>query len=441
MDYERQVKAIAKYFEDNEKEIKDFKMGLEIEHFIIDKDSFRTISYYEEKGTVDTLEQMLQYGWEGIYEGDNILGLKKNGTTITLEPGSQFELSIRPEKHIFDLERDYFNFLNEVLPILDRKNQALITTGYQPESSISDIKIIPKKRYSYMYEYFKDKGTHAHNMMKGTASLQLSVDYNSEKDFVKKFRVASAISPVIYQMFDNAYYFEGGVWDKSSLRSYIWENCDKDRCGIVDVALDKSFGYEKYAEYILNRPPIFIDNGKEVYFTKDKLTKDIFDPDKYSTQELEHILTMFFPDVRAKKYIEIRMMDGVPYPLNFSAVALWKGIIYDEENLNKIYEYVDDISIEDVNKAKKDIVEKGLYGKLRDETVYEIGKRLIELSKSGLRENELKYILPLEEMFNEKMTPRGKTEKRAYLGKKKALDWCILNNLIEVKDNGHEEIN
>ena len=94
MDYERQVKAIDKYFEDNEKEIKDFKMGLEIEHFIIDKDSFRTISYYEEKGTVDTLEQMLQYGWEGIYEGDNILGLKKNGTTITLEPVSYTHLTL-----------------------------------------------------------------------------------------------------------------------------------------------------------------------------------------------------------------------------------------------------------------------------------------------------------------------------------------------------------
>lgn len=441
MDYASQVKEIAKYFRNNEKETKNFRIGLEIEHFIIDKSSLRTISYYENQGTVDTLEQMTQNGWEGIYEGNNILGLKRDGNTITLEPGSQFELSIKPEKQIEDLEKEYFKFLNEVVPILDRKNQGLITTGYQPDSSISDIKIIPKKRYSYMYNYFKDKGTHAHNMMKGTASLQISFDYRSEEDFIKKFKVASALSPAIYAIFDNAYYFEGGVWNKHNLRAYIWENCDKDRCGVVDVAFDKSFGYEKYAEYILNRPPIFIDDGKEVYFTGNKLSKDIISQNGYSMQELEHILTMFFPDVRAKKYVEIRMMDGVPYPLNFAAVALWKGIIYDDENLNKVYKYIEDIDIEDVNNAKKDIIENGLDGKLKDETVHEIAKRLIEISKTGLRENEAKYLVPLEKMVNAKITPREKTKEKASLGKSEALDWCILNNLVEVNNDGYEEIN
>jgi glutamate--cysteine ligase len=112
LDYASQVKEIAKYFRNNEKETKNFRIGLEIEHFIIDKSSLRTISYYENQGTVDTLEQMTQNGWEGIYEGNNILGLKRDGNTITLEPGSQFELSIKPEKQIEDLEKEYFKFLN-----------------------------------------------------------------------------------------------------------------------------------------------------------------------------------------------------------------------------------------------------------------------------------------------------------------------------------------
>ncbi len=426
--YKKQVEEIAKYFKDNEKEEKDFKIGVEFEHFIIDKDTLETISYYGPGGVEETLNEMLPMGWEGNYEGGHLLGLSRDGNFVALEPGSQFELSVRPEKNIEDIKKIYFDFLNEVIPILEKKNQVLINTGYQPETKIADIKRIPKKRYKYMYEYFKTRGSHAHNMMKGTGALQASFDYSSEEDYAKKLKVASSLSPVMYAMFDNTFYFEQKPQlEKRNLRSFIWENCDSDRCGVVDGVLDKVFEYKDYAEYVLNGPPIFIDDGKSLYYTGAKKYKEIFDPNNYTIEELEHVLTMFFLDVRCKKYIEIRVFDSIPYPLNFAAVALWKGIFYNENNLNKVHKYVENITTEDINKSKMEIIDKGLDAKLGKNYIHEISKELITISKTELTKDEIKYIEPLEEMINEKKTPYDITKEKYKLGKKEALDWCIID--------------
>lgn len=236
----------------------------------------------------------------------------------------------------------------------------------------------------------------------------------------------------MYALFDNAFYFEGGIWERHNLRSYIWENCDKERSGIVKGTFDRDFGYRKYAEYILNGPPIFMDDGKKVYATGDKLFREIFDPEAYSIEELEHGLTMFFPDVRTKKYVEIRMMDAVPYPYNLAAIALWKGILYNEDNLELVYNYIRDIDMEDIDRSKEDILKRGLNAKLKDDTIFEIAKWLIEISKSKLGE-ESKYILPLEEMVMAKKNPYEMIKEKDHLGKRAALEWCILSNIQGVK--------
>lgn len=433
MDYNRQLEEIINYFEKSEKKVEDFKIGVEFEHFVIDLDSYETISYYGDGGVAETLKDLEEIGYTGVYENDYILGLTKGEKVITLEPGSQFELSIVAKKELKDLEREYLEFLKDIIPILEKKNQGLMTTGYHPVTKIDDIKLLPKKRYDYMFEYFKKRGSHAHNMMKGTAALQVSLDFKSEEDFKKKFKVLNALSPVLYALFENAYYFEGEPWDVHNIRSFIWINCDIHRSGIVDGALEDDFGYKSYAEYILNRPAIFNYKDGEYIFTDEKLVRDILDPENYKEEELEHLLSMFFPDVRTKRYVEVRMMDSIPYPLNFSAMAFLVGLIYDEDNLNRIFKDMKDLTIEEVNKTKEDMVQLGVKAKLGDRTILEIGKKLVKLARTGLKEEDKRYLDPLEEMLNRGQTLYEITKEKSQYGKKESLKSNLLNNLPEVK--------
>lgn len=431
MDYQRQIEEISNYIKSGEKGNAELMLGLEFEHVIVDKETLESISYYGEGGVAETLKELEAKGWASTYEGEYILGLDKGNKSITLEPGSQFELSLKTETAIKGVEREYLEFLKELVPILESKGQVIMALGYHPVTKIDEIKILPKKRYDYMFNYFKKTGTHAHNMMKGTAALQISMDYRDEADYRKKYKVINALSPVIYGIFENARYFEGETRDKHAIRAFIWENTDKQRSGIVPGALDEDFSYEKYAEFILNNPPILEMKDGLALSTGDKKVRELFDPENYDIKELEHFLTMFFPDVRTKRFMEIRMMDSIPYPLNFTAIAMWKGILYNEENLDEIYEFIKDITIEDVNKAKHEMMDIGILANLKEKSLLEIGKWLVQLAKKGLAKDEVEYIYPLESMLAQGKNPYMITKERESEGKKSALEWCVLNDIVK----------
>ncbi len=433
MDFNRQVEELVKYIKSGEKDCKNTRIGIELEHFVIDNETLRTVSYYGENGVASVLKDLEEKGWKGSYEGQYILGVSKGDKVISLEPGSQLELSINAKDKISELEEEYLDFLGEIIPVLNARGYSLIATAYHSETKIEEIKLLPKKRYDYMFDYFKTRGKNAHNMMKGTASLQMSIDYSSEEDYRKKFRVANALAPVLHALFDNGYYFEGKPWGKYNLRTQIWNNCDSHRCGTVEGALDDDFGYGRYAEYILNRPAILLIKNGETIFTGGQKIKEFFDPENYDLGEVDHLLTMFFPDARTKKYIEIRMIDAIPYPLNFAAISLLKGLFYNQESLDSLYDYIKDISLDDVAKAKESIIENGLRGTLKGQNMVDFGKYLVGLAKKGLSQDEIHYIEPLEEMLAKGINPYEVTKSRAGLGKKESLEWSILNKIVEGK--------
>lgn len=432
MRYEKQIEVFKNYFKNGEEKKEDYKLGIEFEHFIIDEESLESISYYGKDGVGETLKDLEGVGYEGVYEGGYILELHKGKKHITTEPGSQLEISIDANIDIKFLEEEYLDFLGDIIPILERKNQSLITVGYHPVTKIDEIKLLPKKRYDFMYNYFAESGgTHAHNMMKGTAALQIVIDYSSEEDYIRKFKIINALTPPLYALFENAFYFEGEEAPYHNMRSYIWENCDKDRSGSVPSSLDEDFGYRKYAEYILEKTPIFIMEDGEAVSAEGKTVKELLDPDNYTAEEVEHYLTMFFPDVRTKDYIEIRMMDSVPYPLNIAALALFKGLLYNEENLEKLSQYIEGITIEDVETTKAEMMVEGLDAKLKGETLLEIVRYLVKLASQGLSEEDRKYLEPLEELAKEGKSPYERIKERSSKGRKEALKPCILNSLLE----------
>ncbi len=427
MNREDKINKIANYIKSGEKLKEDITIGVEMENFIVDKDSLKTVSYYGKNGVRETLEFIEKDGFTPYKEGEYILGLEKGDISISTEPGSQFEIAIKSNPDIGNLENKFKDFYKYIIPYLDKKNQELVSLGYHPNMKIDDIKMLPKERYKYMYDYFKNKGNMSHNMMKGTASLQVTIDYLNEDDFRKKYFLSNVLTPIFYGIFDNTYIFEKKPADIYTIRQKIWENTDKDRSGLFDIAFDRGAGYRKYAEKILDTPPIFIEEDGKYIYTKDRTLDDITDEYELTEELLFHALSIVFPDIRVKTYMEFRMFDELPYPLNFAAVALVKGLFYNDENLRKICKISKGTTYEEALKGKEEVQKHGIHAVYLGKTVLEHGKMLARFAKDGLEENEKHYLDPLIEMLEEGKTLRDKfAEKYKEEGLKKAVESSIL---------------
>ena len=387
---------IIDYIRSGEKAEKDYAIGFEIENFIVDENN-KAITYWDDGGVKDILEDLIKIGYEAVYVDDVLLGTTKGKTAISLEPGSQFELSIKKAWHIKDLEDEYFRRMKEINEVVEKRGYHILQRGYHVKTKIDEIKILPKERYDLMYKYFNKSGSMGHNMMKGTAASQSSIDYKDEEDFRRKMRVYNALSPVFYATFENANIFEGEAYKENGLRMTIWKNTDKERCGIIKEAFDDDFSYASYADYIVNRPCIFIHKDGEDIYTGHTKIKDIEGIDEVDKTIVEHVLSMFFPDTRAKKYIEIRMMDSVQIDYLLGLVALIKATSY--QNLGKVYEMIKDVTYDDALKALDSFKESGIRGKLKDRSFLDIAKDLISLAKASLGD-EAHYLNALEEVID-----------------------------------------
>lgn len=431
MTYEDKVEKIVDFIKSGEKDEKDFKVGFEVEHFVVDKNSLETVRYEGENGIRKSLEELKDLGYEGIYEGENIMGLHKDGASISIEPAAQFEISLDSQNSIDKLFETYKKTMAEIIPIFDKKGQLLVEVGYQVKDKIADIPRIPKERYKFMYEYFeKYAGPMAHNMMKGSASLQVAIDYSDEDDFRKKYFLANALAPFFYSIFDNAYIFEGEVYENHNIRQTIWENCDKDRTGIYPFSFDNDLSYEKYAKKILATPSIFIKKDGKDIATNEKTFEEIFDQDM-SDEMVFHALSIVFPDVRVKKYIEIRMPDNMPFPYNFAAVSLIKNIFYDKDVFDYAYNLLAGFTYQKAQDLKKITVLRGIQAMYEDKKIYEWMLEII-----GQIKEDRKYIDPLKDLLEEQKTPRDIYEELYKESPQRAVYEFSVNKFV--KDNNGE---
>ena len=431
MEYEDKVKVLVEILKSGEKLKDNNKLGVEIEHIVVDKDSMESINYYQENGIEDILKKLMKSNYIPKYEGNYLIGLEREDAIITLEPGGQLEISIKPCSSIQEIELIYANFLQEIIPIIDGQNQLLMAIGYHPKSSIAEIPFNPKKRYELMSSYLKEKGSHAHNMMKGTAALQVTIDYHDEEDFIKKLKVANFLSPILAYISDNAPVFEGKIFENSSVRSLIWQNTDPARSGIIPGVMEKLFGYEEYAEYILNIEPILIMKDNKVISTTDAKTSDLMDKYSFTKDELMHIMTMVFPDVRGKRYLEIRMGDSLPYPYNFAYIALIKILFYNEAVLNKLYDLSSTVDTAMLEKYKTSMIQKGAEGEFLANKVIDFIPYLLNLAKESASEQELPYLLPLEELVSNGKNIADMAKEMYSTKGITALQYCGLNRMIQ----------
>lgn len=400
---DKKSKLLA-YIKQGEKSEDALSLGVEMEHFVIDNATGRTVGYFGPDGVGETLKDIEKMGFQAHREGDNILSLEQGAIQISTEPGSQFEIAITSSPCIMTLEREYVGFMRKMVDLFAEKGQSLVTLGYHPVSKIDDLRILPKKRYDYMYRYFEDCGSMAHNMMKGTASLQVTIDYKNEADFVRKYRTLNALSPIFYALFDNAAIFEGQPAPFRNVRSRIWENTDRERSGIWPLAFDPALSYEKYVDHILQTPIIFREIGGQPVYEGHKTILDAMLPED-DDAFMYHALSIVFPDVRLKRYIEIRMMDSVPYPLNFSAMALIKGLFYKEKNLDVLYQMSLEMDYDKTMALKKEVEKKGIEAEFMGMTVRDFGLKLIRMAKKEML-IEKRYLIYLQDLLEENKTPR-----------------------------------
>lgn len=398
------IQKIVSFIKAGEKDEKDFKLGFEIEHFVVNKETLETQSFYGEDGVGEILLDLVSLGYEKTDASG--MAFSDGNVDISIEPAGQFELALRAKTSVDELFEVYKTHMERLIPIFEKRGLLLVTLGYHPKSKIDDIKIIPKTRYDYMYKYFaKHGGEYAHNMMKGTCSLQFAVDYKNEEDFKKKYFLASALSPFLYSVFDNALIFEGETYIDRNLRQTIWEGTDRERTGLYDFGFDSDMGYQKYAEKILDTPMIFMPTKEgEVYVGRKTL-------DELMTEEnadamVNHALSIVFPDVRVKSYIEIRMPDNIPYPYNMAAASLIKGIFFDQDTLDKVYNLFDGMTFEAAQKLKNNATRMGIFALYQNVEIYQHVLDIIDIVRPALDEEENKYLDELEAMLDFGIVPR-----------------------------------
>lgn len=407
--YKRNLSRLTEYFQNGCKENCFQKLGLEVEHFVVKKDTKESVSYYGERGVGALLERMKPYYSHFHYEGDQLLGLYNSEYSITLEPAAQLEISINPRRCICEIRNIYHSFLKQWEPLLEEWGYELVTMGYQPVSTVQDLQLIPKKRYEYMDTYFKKAGTTGANMMRGTASAQISVDYFSERDFVRKMRAAYILTPAIKLLTDCSPVFEGKRYQKHMARTMIWKQVDPQRCGIVPGLFEEDFGFEKYGKYLLRLPLIFIPQNGEAVYVGHQSAEELRKDRDMTSEEIEHVLSMTFVDVRLKHYLEIRGADSMPFAYVMGYLALLKGIFYYEDALEQILNRK--ISEADILQAEENLMELGFEGDIYGEKADAYLKNIFAIAREHLEGNEKSFLDVLEQIVEEKRSLTDYYEK------------------------------
>lgn len=390
---------------------KEQRLGLELEKLPVYKDSLEAVSYEDIKNVLDSFNPEI---WTRYYENGKLLGLKAPFGHITLEPGSQVEISLKPLTTVDEIQKFVENYLLELKLAADRHGVRFLNIGSQPKTTYEKIKIIPKKRYDLMSEYLPTKGALPLVMMRETAGIQVSVDYESENDAIEKMSLALKLSPIMSAVFANSPFRSGKINGYKSFRANAWLDTDDDRCGLVSKKLIETperFSFENYMETLLEVPMIFIEREGEALPLKLKF-KDFlqngYQGYRPTIEDWNLHLSLYFPDVRLKNYVEIRNHDSQTDGLIFAVPAFWKGIIYNKEAINKAKTLVSFFSFEDFQEIRRESPKEGLSYKIKGKSLQTIAKELLEISFVGLESfslGEEKYLSQIIKLVNEGQVP------------------------------------
>jgi len=403
-------KNIIDYFQAGSKSHNECGIGIEHEKLLFYEKNNQRINY---ESILEMFKELYEFGWKPVYEGQNIISLNKGKKNITLEPGNQIELSGENLKNIHEACSESQDYLFELKQATKKLNIQIVSSGFDPFSKLNEIPSNPKKRYSLMTKEMPKVGRLSMDMMYRSCGTQVNLDYVSENDFSKKFFVLNRIVPIIIALFANSSIIEKKKSKFLSYRSYIWQNTA--RGGLPKIFLEK-MDFEKYADFIINYPVLFIQKNENYFNPNGKTFKDFIEgkiefKKTPSEKDLTNHLSTIFTETRLKKYIEFRSMDACGWDCLCAGPALLTGIIYS--NLDEAFNVVRNWDSKDILSAYKDTPKKGFKTSLNKKDLYYWSSILINLGKEGLnnrnilnrnKSNEVQFLSHLENIILNKNT-------------------------------------
>lgn len=388
------------------------KVGLEYERLAIYEGSNKAVSY-EDISCI--IENFAKLGWQKVIENGELLGLTSDIGHISLEPGSQFELSLNPIESIHEIKLVLEKYQEQMKIAVNDLSVKWLDAGIQPVSTFENINIIPKQRYKWMTQYLPTKADLPFVMMRETAGIQVSLDYKNEQDAIQKLSLALKLSPIVSAMYANSPIRGGNLNGYKSFRARSWLDTDNQRCGLVSKRLFRNyldFSFKDYAEILLDVPMIFVEkNGSS--FPVGDLTFRQFMEKGYNglnanLDDWNNHLSLYFPDVRLKNYIEIRNHDSQKIDLIPSIPALWKGIMLSEDSQNAVLELLEPFRYDDFEDLRHNTPKFGLDYRIKKYKAYDLAKEILDISYQSLKYNkngEEAYLEPVMGLVKEKLTP------------------------------------
>ncbi|MEL8056434.1 MAG: glutamate--cysteine ligase [Pseudomonadota bacterium] len=421
---------LVEWFEAGSKPKEAWRVGTEHEKFGFIKDGLKPLPYEGDVSVKAMLEGLRdQFGWAPIEEKGYLIGLKKGGASVSLEPGGQFELSGAPLESMHDTCNEVGQHLEEVRQIADPLGIGFLGLGASPLWSMEDTPIMPKGRYKIMRAYMEKVGRLGRQMMFRTCTVQSNLDYGSEADMVKKFRVSLALQPLGTALFANSPFLEGRPNGFLSYRAQIWTDTDPDRTGMLPFVFEDGFGFERYVDYALDVPMYFVRRGGE-YLDASGLSFRDFMAGKLSIlpgelpaiDDFEDHLSTIFPEVRLKRFLEMRGSDSGPWSRLCAFSSFWTGLLYCSDCLDEAWARVKDWTAAEREAVRQSARVLGLRTPIPGGgTLQDLAKEMIALARKGLSnrakysvsgDDETGFLMELQQIAESGVTPAERLLER-----------------------------
>jgi glutamate--cysteine ligase len=402
--------------------VEQWRIGTEHEKFGFHLDTLAPLAYDGAAGVRAVLEGLAQhYGWTPVLENNLPIALKKDDCSITLEPGGQLELSGGLLDNLHQTCNEVNRHLAEVKAVAEPLGIGFIGLGFHPSAKREDIHWMPKGRYAIMRRYMPTVGSLGLDMMTRTCTVQVNLDFKDEADMVAKFRASLALQPIATALFANSPFIEGRPCGFVSYRSHIWTDTDPDRTGMLPWVFDASMGFERYVEWMLDVPMYFVYREGQYVDVAGQSFRDFLagklsalPGERPSLKDWEDHLTTAFPEVRLKRYLEMRGADGGPWRRLCALPAFWVGLLYDADNLQACLDLCQHWTTEQRQHLREDVAKVGLNANIDGRSVNALATELLQLARRGLSrrqrlsasgDDEGGFLAPLEEIVRGGLTP------------------------------------